>query len=94
MIISLFVIAAVLLVAIIIAISNMFSVPEDDGLILNNVYAAGVNLGGKTPEQAKQALQAETDYTYTKFDMTVTVLDTVVTLTPAKTGAGRHHHGN
>lgn len=87
MIISLFVIAAVLLVAIIIAISNMFSVPEDDGLILNNVYAAGVNLGGKTPEQAKQALQAETDYTYTKFDMTVTVLDTVVTLTPAKTGA-------
>ena len=86
-IISLFAIAAVLLVAIIIAISSMFSVPEDDGLILNNVYAAGVNLGGKTPEQAKQALQAETDYTYTKFDMTVTVLDTVVTLTPAKTGA-------
>lgn len=87
MIISLFAIAAVLLVAIIITISGMFSVPEDDGLILNNVYAAGVNLGGKTPEQAKQALQAETDYTYTKFDMTVTVLDTVVTLTPAKTGA-------
>ena len=86
-IISLFSIAAVLLVAIIITISGMFSVPEDDGLILNNVYAAGVNLGGKTPEQAKQALQAETDYTYTKFDMTVTVLDTVVTLTPARTGA-------
>ena len=87
MIISLFAIAAVLLVAIIITISGMFSVPEDDGLILNNVYAAGVNLGGKTPEQAKQALQAETDYTYTKLDMTVTVLDTVVALTPAKTGA-------
>ena len=86
-IISLFAIAAILLVAIIITVSGMFSVPEDDGLILNNVFAAGVNLGGKTPEQAKQALQAETDYTYTKFDMTVTVLDTVVTLTPAKTGA-------
>ena len=34
----------------------LFSEPEDDGLILNNVYAAGVNLGGKSPESAKQVL--------------------------------------
>ena len=61
-IITLFAIAAVLLIAVIITLCVMFSSPADDGLILNGVYAAGVKLGGKTQEQAKQALQAATDY--------------------------------
>ena len=80
-------IAAVLLIAIIITGAIMFAAPEDDGLILNNVYAAGVNLGGKTPEQAKVLLREATGNTYTKLDMVVEVHDSEVILTPAQTGA-------
>ena len=80
-------IAAVLLVAIIAACAIMFSSTEDDGLILNNVYAAGVNLGGKTPEEAKAMLQEAVGNTYNKLDMVVEVHDSRITLKPADTGA-------
>ncbi|MGN0998394.1 MAG: VanW family protein [Faecousia sp.] len=60
---------------------------EDDGLILSNVFAAGVNLSGMTQEDAKNALRNATSDTYTQLDMTVTVLDTTVKLTPSATGA-------
>ncbi len=80
-------VAAVLLIAGIIMISTMFSTPEDDGLILKGVVAAGVNLGGMTPEEAADALAQATADTYTKLDMTVTVLDNQITLSPADTGA-------
>lgn len=76
-----------LLVGTIIGISVMFSSTPDDGLIQKGVMAAGVDLSGMTPEQAKQALKAATADTYTKLDMTVTVLDTTITLSPADTGA-------
>jgi len=65
----------------------MFSSTEDDGLILNNVYAAGVNLGGKTPEEAKAMLQEAVGNTYSKLDMVVEVHDSRITLKPADTGA-------
>ena len=65
----------------------LFSEPEDDGLILNNVYAAGVNLGGKSPESAKQVLHEATVNTFAKLDMTVEVHDTIIKLSPADTGA-------
>lgn len=80
-------ITAVLLVAILITSLFMLSTPKDDGLILNNVFAAGVNLGGMTPEQAKTALHNATDNTYTKLDMVIQVLEETVTLSPADTGA-------
>ena len=80
-------IAAVLLVAIIAACAIMFSSTEDDGLILNNVYAAGVNLGGKTPEEAKVILKEAVGNTYTKLDMVVEVHDSHIMLKPADTGA-------
>ena len=60
---------------------------EDDGLILPNVFAAGVNLSGMSQAEAKTALKNATSDTYTQLDMTVTVLDTTVKLTPAATGA-------
>lgn len=60
---------------------------EDDGLILNNVYAAGINLGGLTKEEAKNALHLVTDSTFKKKDMVVKFPDTVLALTPADTGA-------
>ena len=80
-------IAAVLLIAVIITLCVMFAKPADDGLILSNVYVAGVNVGGKTPEEAKLALQEATKDTYTKLDMTIEVHDTTIILSPTKTGA-------
>lgn len=86
-IITLSVIAAVLLIAIIATCAIMFTSTEDDGLILNNVYAAGVNLGKKTPEQAKALLWEAVGNTYSKLDMVVEVHDSRITLKPADTGA-------
>lgn len=80
-------IAAVLLIAVIITLCVMFATPSDDGLILSNVYVAGVNVGGKTPEEAKLAIQEATKDTYTKLDMTIEVHDTTIILSPADTGA-------
>lgn len=81
------VVAAVLLIALIVVIAMASKSTPDDGLILNNVYAAGVNLGGKTPEQAKIALINATGETYTKLDMVVQVKDQTVNLSPGNTGA-------
>lgn len=80
-------ITVILVIAAIIAFSSMFAAPEDDGLILKGVVAAGVNLGGMTPEEATAALEAATANTYTELDMVVTVLDAQITLSPQDTGA-------
>ena len=85
-IIALCAVAAVLLIAIVIAVIAMAGNKNDDGLIKGNVYAAGVNLGGMTQEQAKAAL-AEAAQDYDQLDMVVEVLDTTVLLTPGNTGA-------
>lgn len=85
--ISLGSVAAILVIVAIIFLINPPSSAQDDGLILKGVYAAGVNLGGMTPEEATDALEEATADTYTKLDMTVTVLDSQVTLPPSKTGA-------
>ena len=85
--ISLASVAVILLVAAVIMISSMFTATPDDGLILKGVVAAGVNLGGMTPEEATAALKEATDNTYTTHGMTVKVLETEIVLTPEKTGA-------
>ena len=77
--------AAAILIGLIITCIVLFSAPADNGLILNNVYVAGVNLGGKTPEQAKVLLQEATENTYSQLDMVVDVHDTNLVLTPDKT---------
>lgn len=79
--------AVVLLVGIVIAAVTIFSGQQDSDKILKNVYAAGVNLGGMTIDEAKEALHKATDNTYTKLDMAVTVVDTTLLLSPDKTGA-------
>ena len=40
-----------------------FAYTKDDGLIYPNVYAFGLDLGGKTPEEAAALLQDQTDHT-------------------------------
>ena len=58
----------------------------DDGLILSNVYAAGVNIGGKTPEEAKVLVERQTDLTYPYEDMVIRFPDQDLHLKPADTG--------
>ncbi|MBO5129070.1 MAG: VanW family protein [Oscillospiraceae bacterium] len=59
----------------------------DDGLILSNVTAAGINLGGMTREQASAALHQATDLTYTSENMVIELPDVTLELSPADTGA-------
>ena len=88
MIITLCSISAVLLIAAVIGIISLIGPKSPkDGLIQKNVFAAGVDLGGMTPEQAKAALHQATDNTFSKLDMTVKVLDTQILLSPKDTGA-------
>ena len=72
--------------AIGITLSLILAKPEDNGKIHNKVYAAGVDLSGMTPEQAKQALHDATDSTYSKLNMAISILEETVTLSPADTG--------
>ena len=72
---------------IILLLSMLNGGDKDDGKILSNVYAAGVNLGGLTPEEAKTKLHDATDNTYGVLDMNVSILDTTIALSPDKTGA-------
>ena len=79
--------AAVLLVAVIIGGVLLLKRDADDGLILNNVTVAGVNLGGMTQEMAASVLHQATDQTYTTRDMVIKLPDTTITLSPADTRA-------
>lgn len=88
LVITLCSISAVLLIAAIIGIFSLI-LPKSpkDGLIQQKVFAAGIDLGGMTQEQAKAALHQATDNTFSKLDMTVKVLDTQILLSPKDTGA-------
>ena len=77
-------IAAVVLMAA--ALVGCSALQTDNGLILDDVYAAGIHLGGQTPEQAKVLVQRQTDLTYPYEDMVVTFPDGEIRLSPADTG--------
>ena len=87
LIIALASIAAVLLAALGGGIWWFMDYTADDGLIYNNVSAAGIDLSGMTLEQAKQALHSATDGTYSQQDLIVNLPDTTLVLTPADTKA-------
>ncbi len=88
LVITLCSIAAVLLIAAIIGIFSLLRPKSPkDGLIQQKVFAAGIDLSGMTPEQAKAALHQATDNTFSKLDMAVKVLDTQILLSPKDTGA-------
>lgn len=75
------------LLAAVVGISIAASMPPaDDGLILPNAYAAGINLGGMTPEEAKNALSLATHDTYSAQDMVITLPEEELRLTPGDTG--------
>ena len=79
--------ALLILGGIVAAVTILLTRAADDGLILNNVTVAGVNLGGMTQEQAEQVLRAATKDTYTRQDMVIRLPGETITLTPAQTSA-------
>ena len=60
---------------------------EDEGLILDNVFAGGIELSGMTTEEAANALHLATDNTFTKKDMVVQIHDDSLRLSPEDTMA-------
>ena len=76
----------VILIGAIVALILSSNKPKDDGRILNNVCAAGVDLGGMTVDEAKSALHLATDNALLKKDMTVNLPGTSFTLSPADAG--------
>lgn len=63
--ISLCSVAAVLLIGIISALAYLIITDPNDGKILNNVSVAGVNVGNMSRSEAKAAIRAATENTYT-----------------------------
>ena len=63
-----------------------FAYTKDDGLIYPNVSAFGVDLGGKTPEEAAALLHQQTEHTYSAQNLVVNLPDTILYLSPAQTG--------
>ena len=85
---ALTILLTVLLFAIIGGTWWFFDYTKDDGLIYPNVYAFGVELGGKTPEEAAAAIEEATADTFYTQSMTVQLPDCTLSLTPEQTGAG------
>ena len=86
-IISVCAVILALLIGLIIGMIVYSNRDKDDGRILNNVCAGGVNLGGMTIEEAKNALHLATDNTFTKKDMIIKLPDTSIVLSHEETGA-------
>ena len=87
LVISLCVVTLLLLVVIGAAVMMFINANKDDGLILNNVTVAGVNIGGMTPEEASAAIHRVTDLTFTTENMVIYLPDTILELSPKDTGA-------
>ena len=78
----------VMILSIVAGIWWFLDYTEDDGRIYPNVYALGVDLGGKTPEEAAAAIEEAIADTFPVQSMTVQLPDTTLTFSPADTGAG------
>lgn len=87
LIICLCAIAILLLAGTIAGVMFFSNGGADDGLILPNVSIAGVNVGGMSPEQATAVISQATALTYSDVAMQVQLPDTILSLSPADTGA-------
>lgn len=85
MLISIFSVIAVLLIGSIAAAWFLLFRDPNDHRILNNVYVAGINLGGMTKEEATDALHKATDLTFSQNDMIIELPDVILSLSPADT---------
>ena len=87
LLVSILVVSALLIGAIGAGVMLFVNANKDDGLILNNVTVAGVNIGGMTPEQASEAIHRATDMSFTVEPMVIHLPDTILELSPKDTGA-------
>ena len=87
MLISICSVAAVLLIGLISTLIYLIVTDPNDGKILNNVSVAGVNVGNMSRSEAKAAIRAATENTYTQQDMVIEFPDAQIRLSPADTGA-------
>ena len=87
MLISICSVVAVLLLGLISTLIYFIVTDPNDGKILNNVSVAGVNVGNMSRSEAKAAIRAATDHTYTQQDMVIVFPDAQIHLSPADTGA-------
>ena len=69
------------------AFAYLSATDPNDGKILNNVSVAGVNIGNMTKAEAKAALKAATDSTYSVQPMIIKFPGGQIELHPADTGA-------
>ena len=69
------------------AFAYMTATDPNDGKILNNVSVAGVNIGNMTKAEAKAAIKAATDDTYSKQPMVIKFPGGEISLAPEDTGA-------
>ena len=77
-----------LIASLIIATFSFLNREEvDDGLILSNVYVAGVNLGGMSRDEAESALRLTIGDTLSTQDMVVSLPDDQLVLSPVDTEA-------
>lgn len=84
-IISISVAAVALVLCICIGVWFYFASTADNGLIMDNTYVAGVNIGGMTPEDAAALLHNLTDNTYSRQNIVIKLPDTTLELTPENT---------
>jgi len=69
------------------AFAYVSAVDPNDGKILNNVSVAGINIGNMTKAEAKAALKAATDNTYSTQPMVIKFPGGQIELAPGDTGA-------
>ena len=84
--ISLCSVAVVALLGVIASLVYLFAIDPNDGKILNNVSVAGINIGNMTKSEAKAAIRAATDNTFSQKDMVIHFPDIDMHLSPADTG--------
>ena len=68
------------------AVAYLAATDPNDGKILNNVSVAGINIGNMTRAEAKAALHAATDDTYSKQPMIIQFPGGQISLLPENTG--------
>ena len=73
----------VILTGIAIGLTMLSSGHSDNGLILENITIAGVNVGGMSKTDAMNAVHLATDERYARQTMVVQVLDSVVQISPS-----------
>lgn len=84
-IISISAVTIVLVLCVCIGVWFYFASTADNGLIMDNTYAAGLNIGGLTPEDAKALLCNAADDTFGKQSLVISLPDATLELSPEDT---------